>query len=163
MDAPDGVNASLSDPVFMSLWVEAINIARDFQPEYFSLGNEVNDYFYAHPDDLDSYLSLYDEAYAAIKKVSPNTKVFVVFSYEHLIENNQFDLLAKFDNRVGLVGLTIYPWENFSSPGDMPADYYTRLDNYTSKPIAFTEVGFHHQKLEVLKQFRLIFFQDSWI
>jgi hypothetical protein len=142
VDAPGGVNASLSDPMFRRSWVEeAGKIAQEFKPEYFSLGNEINDYFYLHPEGLDSYLSLYDEAYSEIKKVSPNTKVFVVFSYDHMIENNQYDMITMFNSRSDLIGLTTYPWNNFNSPEQIPDDYYSRLNKYTDKPIAFTEIG----------------------
>ena len=142
VDAPAGVNADLSDPQFRRLWVdEARKIAGDFKPEYFSLGNEINDYFYLHPDELNDYVSLYDEAFAAIKEASPDTKVFVVFSYEHLIENGQYDLLALFDSRADMIGLTTYPWNQYDAPQDMPDDYYRRIEKYTGKPIAFTEIG----------------------
>jgi hypothetical protein len=142
VDAPAGVNADLSDPQFRRLWVdEARKIATDFKPEYFSLGNEINDYFYLNPGELDKYISLYDEAYAAIKEASPGTKVFVVFSCDHLIDNAQYDLLTRFDLRADLIGLTTYPWNHYDAPQDIPADYYGRLNTYTSKPIAFTEIG----------------------
>jgi hypothetical protein len=142
VDAPEGVNADLSDPTFRKLWVEeAKKIAQEFKPEYFSLGNEINDYFYIHPEDLDAYISLYDEAYSEIKKVSPNTKVFAVFSYDHMIDNAQYDMITRFDPRSNLIGLTTYPWAQFDAPGDIPADYYSRLNRYTNKPIAFTEIG----------------------
>jgi hypothetical protein len=142
VDAPAGVNPDLSDPTFRKLWVEeAKKIARDFKPEYFSLGNEVNDYFYLNPGDLDAYLTLYDEAYSEIKKVSPDTKVFVVFSYDHMIDNDQYDMLARFDSRSDLIGLTTYPWSQFDSPDEIPDDYYSWLNMYASKPIAFTEIG----------------------
>ncbi len=142
IDAPDGVNADLSDSEFRGMWInEARNIAREFQPEYFSLGNEINDYFYLHPEDLDDYLSLFDEAYSAIKEVSPQTKVFVVFSYTHLIDNKQWGLFDSFNERVDLIGLTTYSWKHFDDPEDITDDYYTRLGQHTSKPIAFTEIG----------------------
>jgi len=142
IDAPAGVNANLSDPEFRRLWVdEARKIAQEFRPEYFSLGNEINDYFYLHPEELDAYLSLYDEARSAIKNVSPETKVFVVFSYNHLIENDQWDMIETFSNRSDLIGLTTYPAAGFDAPGDIPTDYYTRLNNHTDKPTAFTEIG----------------------
>ncbi|UCD07363.1 MAG: glycosyl hydrolase 53 family protein [Candidatus Aenigmatarchaeota archaeon] len=143
IDAPDGVNADLSDSEFREMWInEARNIAWEFQPEYFSLGNEINDYFYLHPEDLDDYLSLFDEAYSAIKEVSPQTKVFVVFSYSHLIDNNQWDLFDSFNERVDLIGVTTYSWKHFDDPKEIGDDYYTRLGHYTSnKPIAFTEIG----------------------
>lgn len=142
IDAPENVNADLSDPEFKKLWIEeAKNLAEEFKPEYISLGNEINDYFYLYPEQLDDYLSLYDEAYAEIKKVSPDTRVFVVFSYDHLIDNNQWDLFDTFNSRVDLVGITTYPWKQFDDPSDIPNDYYSRLEEYTDKPIAFTEIG----------------------
>jgi hypothetical protein len=142
VDAPSGINADLSDPEFRTLWVEeATNIAREFNPEYLSLGNEINDYFYLHPEDLEDYISLYDEAYAEIKKVSPETKVFMVFSYTHIVDNNQFDMLERFNDRVDLIGLTTYPWKYFDTPADIPDDYYSRLDQHIDKPIAFIEIG----------------------
>jgi hypothetical protein len=142
IDAPQGVTPSLSDANFRALWKnEAKNIAQDFQPEYFSLGNEVNDYFYFHPEDVDDYLSLLNETYSEIKQVSSNTKVLVVFSYNHLVDNNQWSMLPDFNNSVDIVGFTTYPHKNFSTPLDIPANYYIQLKSYINKPIAFTEIG----------------------
>ncbi|MBU0591510.1 arabinogalactan endo-1,4-beta-galactosidase [Candidatus Micrarchaeota archaeon] len=142
VDAPEGINANISNSEFRRLWVEEVkNIAQEFKPKYISLGNEINSYFYYHPEDLDPYLSLYDEAYAEIKHVSPDTKVFVVFSYNQMIENDQFYLLGEFDGRSDLIGLTTYPWHEFDSPADIPYNYYSRLSGYTTKPVAFTEIG----------------------
>jgi hypothetical protein len=142
VDAPEGVNPDLKDPEFRELWVEeARTLAREFRPLYISLGNEVNDYFFLHPDDLDDYVSLVGEAYSAIKQVSPETEVMVVFSYTHLIDNEQWDLFQEFHDKVDLFGLTTYPWKHFDSPEEIPQDYYTRISEYTSLPLGFTEIG----------------------
>jgi len=142
VNAPGGVNANLSDPEFRRRWIEeAKNIAQEFKPKYMSLGNEVNSYFYYYPDELDEYLSLYDDAYKEIKKVSPDTKVFAVFSYNQMIANDQFYLLSEFNNRSDLIGLTTYPWHEFVNPVDIHENYYSKLNTYVSKPIAFTEIG----------------------
>jgi hypothetical protein len=140
IDAPDGVKADLSDP--------------EFRPEYLSLGNEINDYFHLHPEELDSYLSLFDQAYAAIKQASPQTKVFVVFSFTHLIDNNQWDMFGKFEG-ADMIGLTTYPWKHFDSPGEITNDYYKRIQTYTSRPIAFTEIGWlpENQQADFLVKF----------
>jgi hypothetical protein len=141
IDAPPGINPDLSDPGFRDAWIgEARSLAREFKPEYLSLGNEVNDYFYLHPEDLDSYLTLFGEAYLAIKEVSPETKVFVVFSYTHLIDNGQWDFFEKF-NKADIIVLTSYPWKHFDDPDEIDEDYYSRIKQYTGKPIAFTEIG----------------------
>jgi hypothetical protein len=142
VDAPEGIPPKLSDQAFRSLWLkEAENIAKEFKPEYFSLGNEINDYFHLHPEDLKPYLSLLSEAYRRIKEVSPQTKVLVVFSYNHLIENNQLALLKDFEDKVDLIGLTTYPYKQFPNPNAIPKDYYERLKRYVKKPLAFTEIG----------------------
>jgi hypothetical protein len=142
IDAPEGITPSLSDPGFRRAWIEeARSLAEEFTPEYLSLGNEVNDYFLLHPSDLEPYLSLVSEAYSAVKLVSPKTKVLVVLSYNHLLQENQWDLLTLLENRVDLIGLTTYPYQVFASPEDLPQDYYLRLSRYTRKPLAFTEIG----------------------
>ncbi|MEM2866731.1 MAG: glycosyl hydrolase 53 family protein [Candidatus Hadarchaeales archaeon] len=142
VEAPPGITPSLSDSGFREAWVEeARRIAEEFKPEYFSLGNEVNDYFYLHPEDLDPYLSLLEEAYAAVKQVSSGTKVLVVLSYDHLLQNQQWGLLRELSSRVDVIGLTTYPYKTFTSPDALPQDYYSRAEQYTSKPIAFTEIG----------------------
>jgi len=142
IDAPPGVPAKLSDPLFIDRWVgEAKAIAEEFKPEYLSLGNEVNDYFTLHPGDFEAYLELLDVAYPAVKSVSQGTKVMVVFSYNHMIDNGQFWMLAHFSNRTDLIGLTTYPWKHFDSPGEIPDDYYLRIMDYTDKTVAFTEIG----------------------
>ena len=148
IDAPEGVVAKASNPEFRRLWVdEARNLAREFQPEYLSLGNEINDYFYFNPDDLEDYLTLFDEAYSAIKQVSPNTRVMVVFSYTHLIDSDQWGLFDRFD-RVDLIGLTTYPWKHFNSPDEIDRDYYSKLNQYITKPVAFTEIGWAGDETE---------------
>ena len=143
IDAPQGIAPNLSDSGFRTAWInEAKTIAQEFHPDYLSLGNEVNDYFYSHPGDLSAYLSLVGEASAAIHKVSPNTKVLVVFSYGHLVETNQLSMLQKFNNSgIDLIGLTTYPYQNFSTPEMIPSNYYTQVSQYTNLPVAFTEIG----------------------
>jgi hypothetical protein len=142
IDTPEGIPAHVNDPQFRERWVdEARQIVQEFQPAYLSLGNEVNDYLYLHPDDLPGYLSLIETAYREIKRISPDTKVLVVCSYTHLIDHSQWDLLGDLEDKVDLIGLTSYPWKHFDSPGEIDLDYYTRLNAYLSKPVAFTEIG----------------------
>jgi len=140
--SPENIEADLSNQEYREWWVsEARNIARDFQPEYMSLGNEINDYFHAYPEQLDDYLSLLEESYQAIKEESPDTKVMVVFSYTHLYELENYDLFNQFDEYVDLFGLTSYPHKEFEFPDRIDSSYYSKINDYTDKPIAFTEIG----------------------
>jgi len=67
--------------------------------------------------------------------------VMVVLSYNHMVENDQFWMLAPLSNRTDLIGLTTYPWKQFSAPEEIPDDYYLRIKNFTGQKLAFTEIG----------------------
>jgi len=161
--AENGTTSNITDQGFREAYVaEARALSSEFKPQYLSLGNEINDYFYLHPEDLDSYISLYDEAYAAIKEESPSTQVFVIFSYTHLIDNNQWDLIETFNSRTDLIGLTTYPWKHYETPDQIPAEYYSQIENHTTKPIGFTEIGWPSTNSEAEQaEFLDVFFERT--
>ena len=142
VNSPEEIPANLSDPAFRDGYVnDARRIAERFQPEYLSLGNEVNAYYAAYPEDFGDYISLYKEAYDAVKGVSPETKVFVVFSLNQMDALGQWGLISRFEGKADLVAFTTYPWKEYETPGEIPEDYYSRLAEYTDKPVAFAETG----------------------
>ncbi|MDX1601331.1 MAG: hypothetical protein R3191_07455, partial [Anaerolineales bacterium] len=51
------------------------DIARQHQPPYILLGNENDFYFEQAPDDYENWIAAYGEAYSAIKRASPDTRV----------------------------------------------------------------------------------------
>ena len=44
-----------------------------------------------------------------------------------------------------MVGFTTYPDLIYKSPDDMPEEYYSVITEYTSKPLAYTEIGWHSE------------------
>ncbi|MCX7886150.1 MAG: arabinogalactan endo-1,4-beta-galactosidase [Verrucomicrobiae bacterium] len=139
---------TLADAAFRSRWLEHVTrVAREFQPPYFSLGNEVDSFYHYGPSqqrDFDHYVSLVAESYDAVKAVSPRTQVMVVFRYEEMAAKKGYDLLRKFDaNKLDLFGFTTYPdLQKFAGPSAIPPDYYRPiLDRIGQKPAAFTEIG----------------------
>ncbi|MGQ9530461.1 MAG: glycosyl hydrolase 53 family protein [Candidatus Bathycorpusculaceae bacterium] len=140
------------------LWIEqAVNISRDHHPKYFCIGNEIDTYYWnCSQEDFDNYVSLVGETYDAVKAVSPETKVFIVFRLDTIDFYNGWFLIEKFDkNKIDLFGFTSYPYMLgypgpawYEKPSDMPADYYTRIMNYTGdKPIVFSEIGWTSSEL----------------
>ncbi len=134
---------------------EAVAFAEKYKPEYLGLGIEVNILYEKSPSDFDSFVSLYNETYDAVKAVSPNTKVFTIFQLEKMKglqgglfggtnnpDNAEWGLLARFP-KSDLIAFTTYPDLIYKSPSEMPADYYPEIAAHTSKPIAFTEIGWH--------------------
>jgi hypothetical protein len=133
----------LDNQEFRQRWINELKLLLEtFEVEYLSLGNEINIYYeLAGEEEFDKYVDFYRFTYDEVKKISPETKVFVVFSLTQVEENNRFFLIEKFDDKFDLLVFTTYPWRDYETPADLPSDYYLRLTSYTSKPIAFSEIG----------------------
>lgn len=130
-----------------SIWV-----VREFHPRYLGLASEINTYLDAHPEDVEHYMSLYREVYAAVKSESPDTQIFVTFQWDDL--NNMFepasegraardtnwDQVEAFEPELDIWAISSYPYFIFPS-GDIPDDYYRPLLERTQKPLAVAEGG----------------------
>jgi len=143
---PDlAAETTLASPAFRRRWIrEARRIAAAFQPAYFSLGNEIDSFYHyshSHKQQFDHYVSLVAETYDAVKQVSPQTRVMVVFRYVEMRARKGYDLVTKFDRKkIDLFGFTTYP--RFADPADIPDAYYRPIVDRVGKvPIAFTEIG----------------------
>ncbi len=131
------------------------SFAEKYKPAYLGIGIEVNTLYEKSPSDFEDFVSFYSEVYDAVKEKSPNTKVFTVFQLERMKglhgglfggensdANAEWPLLNKFP-KSDLMVFTTYPGLIYKSPAEIPQDYYTEIKTHTSRPIAFTEVGWH--------------------
>ncbi len=55
---------------------------------------------------------------------------------------SQWNLLDRFP-KMDLAAFTTYPGLIYWSPSEIPADYYSEIQQHTTKPVAFTEIGWH--------------------
>ncbi|MBU7048362.1 MAG: hypothetical protein HXS54_18175 [Theionarchaea archaeon] len=124
----------------------ALRVLKDFKPTYLCLGVEVSAYSHVDPADFEHFVSLYNETYAAIKDISPQTIVFPTFHYEEFLgvlpwnpHNPDWDLIQKFN--MDAFALSTYPYMRFSLE-DIPEDYYTQIRKYTNLPVIIAESGF---------------------
>ncbi|MBC7218910.1 MAG: hypothetical protein H5T49_02060 [Hadesarchaea archaeon] len=151
---PDLEDTSLSDPEWRSAYKNAIlDVVETSRPLYLSIGNEVNRWYEKYgaeendPNGFQHYVSLYEEIYDAVKKISPLTRVFCTFAREMVNELREADLtvLAMFpQEKMDLLVITSYPYavSGINRPSDLPLDYYSRVSNYMSeKPFGFSELG----------------------
>ncbi len=133
----------------------AAAFAKKYKPKYMGLGIEINTLYEKSPGDFDAFSSFYSEVYDAIKKESPNTMVFTVFQLEKMKGLNgglfggtndqsksQWSLLDRF-SKSDIIAFTTYPGLVYKTPAEIPPDYYLEIKSHTTKPIAFTEVGWH--------------------
>jgi hypothetical protein len=128
----------------------AVAIARQYRPKHLALGVEVNRYYEYDPAGFDDFVAAYAETYDAIKAVSPQTLVFPIFQLEITkgggyltgqAHQPQWDLLDRFGERLDLAAFTTYPFFDYPSPADLPEDYYAEIAAHTTRPLAFTEIG----------------------
>ncbi|MBT3337888.1 MAG: hypothetical protein HN855_11000 [Anaerolineae bacterium] len=129
----------------------ALRVVREFNPRYIGLASEINTYMDAHPDDVENYLSLYRETYAAIKAEAPETQVFVTFQWDDLNNLGPFqdgaayetkwEQIEAFEPQLDLWVISSYLCFFFDTAADVPADYYTPLLTRTEKPVAVAEGG----------------------
>lgn len=130
-----------------------IDFAEEYLPPYFGMGVETNMMWYKSPEDYDEFVDFYNEMYDEIKKVSPDTKVFTVFQLERMKgcifwvddpcneSDAQWHLIGDFKSDV--VAFTTYPNIFYKDPSEIPEDHYTEILEHTSKPVIFTEMGWH--------------------
>ena len=154
LQQPPGLpSASLSDPAWRARYKQAaLRVVELYHPPYISLGNEVNRWYEKYgaadgPNAFQHWVSLYEETYAAIKRISPETQVFCTFAREFVAENREADLsvLEMFDPQsMDLLVFTSYPYavRGINRPADIPSDYYSQaLEYMPGKPLGFSELG----------------------
>jgi hypothetical protein len=125
--------------------------ASTHRPALLFLGNESDFYVEQDPADYQRWVAAYNDAYDAIKAVSPQTRVGPVFNVEHMMglgtfsgwTTPQHEAYTLHDaSRIDVVGLTLYPYLGRASPSDVPATYLDPVFSLIgSKPVAITETG----------------------
>lgn len=123
----------------------AVRMAGDYRPEYLALGSEVNSYMARHPQDAANLASLIIETIPLVRAESPQTVITTTFQFEALNGLpdgvSQWQMLAALEPALDVVAVSTYPSSWFKSPAELPDDYYSRLQQHTSKPIVIAESG----------------------
>jgi hypothetical protein len=135
----------------------AVAFVSEYKLKYFGIGIEVNTLYAKSPADFDAFVQLYSEVCDAVKAKSPNTRAFTIFQLERLKglngglfggtndpANAQWSLLDQFP-KSDIIAFTTYPSLIYGSPSEIPLTYYTEITSHTTKPIAFTEIGWHSE------------------
>ncbi len=148
-----GPTVDWADPLQRQGFIDvAVAIATTYEAPYLAIGGEVNRLWESSPVDFGAFVDLYRETYDAVKAARPETMVFTIFQLEFMKGEGflsghaanrepQWDLVDEFEGKLDLIGFTTYPFFDFHSPADIPADYYTQLADRFDIPIAFTEIG----------------------
>ena len=131
------------------------DFVRQYRPSYLGVGIEVNLLYEKNATSFGEFVHLYQQVYAEVKSVSPETVVFTIFQLEKMNGlagglyggvndpgKAEWPLLAQFPED-DIAAFTTYPSLVYQSPSDMPSDYYTSIASHTNRSVGFTEVGWH--------------------
>ncbi len=122
------------------------------KPEYLCLATEINTLAYGNIREYAAFAALYKEAYREVKKISPETKVFVSFQWDLAYihdakEPNRIRshtrLIDLFRPELDVFAITSYPAPLYETPADLPANYYSSIFRHV-KPgteIHIMEIG----------------------
>ncbi|MCD6424186.1 MAG: hypothetical protein J7L35_01665 [Anaerolineales bacterium] len=133
----------------------------NFDLEYLAFGVEANRLIpeVSQAAWLD-YVTAYREVYDLVKFHSPDTKVFPIFQLEYLkgaamlsgleIEPH-WEVLDDFESKLDLVGLTIYPFLEYTSVTEIPPDYYDDIPEKIDLPIAITEMAWLSEDVSIVQ------------
>ncbi len=124
-------------------------LALNYKPAYIALGVEVDLIFLNRGDaSFRNFVSLYFEAYDAVKEVSPDTLVFPTFQYESLLgiledppTQPAWSLVTRFQPKIDILAVSSFPSFAFNGISELPRDYYDALRGRFDLPVAFVSVG----------------------
>ncbi|MDO8634271.1 MAG: hypothetical protein Q7K34_03175 [archaeon] len=134
----------------------AVAIAEKFRPKYLALGVEINRYYEKSPAGFADFVALYRETFDAIKNASPGTKVFTVFQVEYMKgggklsdaeHTKHWEIIREFEDKLDLVGFTVYPFLDYATPGEIPDGYLAEIKQFTDKPVIITETGWPSEEI----------------
>jgi hypothetical protein len=132
-------------------------LALNYKPAYLALGVEVDMYYDRRGDGaFRNLLSLYFEAYNAVKSVSSTTLIFPTFQYENMLGLLQtgesgatqagttqpaWVLVSRFEPKIDMLAVSSFPGLVYATPDAVPEDYYGGLKGRSEHPIGFVSLG----------------------
>lgn len=147
-----GATISFSNPVVRRSYIKAATDLARLKPPYLCLATEINFLAMHRLPEYLHFATLYKEAYRAVKRVSPATKVFVTFQWEwmRIVDAREPQRIAEhskvidiFRPELDIVGFTTYPSPFHNTPAALLADYYTWMFRHIrpTDSVMLMEVG----------------------
>ena len=148
---PHDMVQSFADPDVRALFLDNVRQIAEHHPKTIVLSPEVNIIYWKNRPEFGNFASLYREAYALIKQVSPATDVGVSLHYVLFRGCEQFDILDALGPR-DFIGFTDYPvWmldqELLGGVADYPPEWWTWMRwAYPHEKIIIAEMGFPNSR-----------------
>jgi hypothetical protein len=145
-------NLSFKDKEVYEPYIATVLELARMKPPYLCLATEINMMAFKDIQEYIYFAAIYKRVYPEIKKISPNTKVFVSFQWDiySVLDDKEPKKIAEhsklidiFRPELDVVAFTSYPSTQFDKPAAIPANYYGNISRHTKKSdeVIFTEVG----------------------
>ncbi len=158
LDLPESVRRkaggkiSFANPVIREAFIDTAVALGRLHPDYLCLATEINLLAMQKLPEYLHFAKLYKEAYHAVKRVAPQTRVFVSFQWEamRLLDAREPGRIGEhskvidiFRPELDLVALTSYPAPVHEKPARLPDDYYQWIFRHIprSDAVMFMEIG----------------------
>ena len=150
--AGDPPGASFRDAAVVRAYIAyAEFVAEQYRPRWLALAVDLDAAARARPDDVDAIEAAYRAAYAAVKAIAPETRVFASFQLEDLqgllpwsSHSPQWSLILRFQDVLDIFAVSSFPSLIFPFASDIPVQYYSRLESF-GKPLALVPSGYASQ------------------
>jgi hypothetical protein len=156
-DLPPGVDAAagFNDPSLRAAFVAYVTyVAANYRPDYMAIGVEINMLYERSRPQFEAFLSLYREAYAAVRQASPATRIFPTFQLEDLqgllgdVHPPHWQVIDEFAGLMDVLAISTYPFVAFDDTHRIPADYVTQLRAHFDGEIIISETGYPSAPIE---------------
>lgn len=128
---------SFSNPAVAEAFTKATLEMAQIRPAYLAVATDVNLHAMTDRASADALVRLYRGLYPQIKRIAPDTAVFVTFQWDAMQQNIGAggDLIRAFGSTLDLLAFTSEPRRLFerSGPGGVPADYYARISEVRAR------------------------------
>ena len=158
---------AFDDPEFIQRFTDFIlDVLERYPVQYLSIGNEVNDYFVYHRDEIAAYKTFFLTVQGAIKERYPQVMVGMTFAYHDAETTNSIDIIQELD--LGdFLPITLYlysPGFQFDrDPTELEAYLDRILDLAGEKPAALVELGWNtSESLSGTQQDQEIFVRETF-
>ena len=138
-------NNSLSDPAVQQSFLAMLNaIAQEPGAKninYIMLGNEVDEYLYLHPTEVNAFTTLMKEGVDLLHKELPGVQVGTIVTSGALTDPQLFKTITQYSD---FIDYTYYPFDGTQMlpVSQVPAELKLLASAAGSKPFAFTEIGY---------------------
>jgi hypothetical protein len=147
----DLLDVSFDDPRMLERFealFEALLPHLNENVRYLSIGNEVDGYLAAHPEEWEAYRAFYEAAAAYVHQAAPSLQVGITFTFGGALTYP--DEFAWLNEASDVIILTYYPSSEgftFDNPAAPLDDFPRMVEIAGGRPVVLQEVGFASSEL----------------